>query len=161
MERLHTHHREHSTQEDTSQSRTSPSKYWKWSSNTDRTGKGSKVIIGPGNHRLCPLKLLRKFLQYHKLAPQSDALFRFHNTSLLTRAKLQRTLQEALQTLGLPAHKYGTHSLRIRSATAAATAEVPMDIIKTMGRWSSECYRQCIRAPHNALFKLTSKLCHP
>ena len=128
-------------------------------SKTDQTGKGSKVIIGPGNHRLCPLKLLRKFLQsYRKQAPRSDALFRFHNTSLLTRAKLQRTLQEAL---GLPAHKYGTHSLRIGSATAAATAGVPMDIIKTMGRWSSECYRQYIRAPHNALFKLTSKLCHP
>ena len=129
-------------------------------SKTDQTGKGSKVIIGPGNHRLCPLKLLRKFLQYCKQAPRSDALFRFHNTSLLTRAKL-RTLQEALQTLGLPAHKYGTHSLRIGSATAAATAGVPMDIIKMMGRWSSECYRQYIRAPHNALFKLTRKLCHP
>ena len=58
-------------------------------SKTDQTGKGSTVIIGPGNHRLCPLKLLRKFLQYCKQAPRSDALFRFHNTSLLTRAKLQ------------------------------------------------------------------------
>ena len=88
-------------------------------SKTDQTGKDSKVIIGPGNHRLCPLKLLRKFLQYREQVPRSDALFRFYNTSLLTRAKLERTLQEA------------------------------------------QCYRRYIRAPHNALFKLTSKLCHP
>lgn len=130
-------------------------------SKTDQTGKGSKVIIGPGNHRLCPLKLLRKFMRYRKQAPSSDALFRFHDTSLLTRAKLQRTLQESLQTLGLPDHKFGTHSLRIGSATAAARAGVPMDIIKSMGRWSSECYRQYIRAPHKALFQLTNKLCQP
>ena len=79
-------------------------------SKTDQTGKGSKVIIGPGNHRLCPLKLLRKFLQYRKQAPRSDALFRFHNTSLLTRAKLQRTLQEALQTLGSQMQIWDTQS---------------------------------------------------
>lgn len=130
-------------------------------SKTDQTGKGSKVIIGPGKRRLCPLKLLRKFMHYRKHASRSDALFRLHDTSLLTRAKLQRTLQESLRTLGLPAHKFGTHSLRIGSATAAATAGVPMDIIKTMGRWSSECYRQYIRAPHKALVELTRKICHP
>lgn len=130
-------------------------------SKTDQIGTGALVTIGPGNKTLCPLKLLQKFMQYRKHAASSDALYRFHNGSLLTRAKLQATLQESLQALGLPAHKFGTHSLRIGSATAAATAGVPMDIIKAMGRWSSECYRRYIRAPHNALRQLTQKLCHP
>ena len=130
-------------------------------SKTDQLGNGVTVTIGPGNNTTCPLRLLQKFMRYRKRASRSDALFRFHNGSLLTRAKLQTILQESLQALGLPANKFGTHSLRIGSATAAATAGVPMDVIKAMGRWSSECYRQYIKAPHSALSQLTRKLCHP
>jgi len=54
--------------------------------------------------------------------------------------KLQAMLRRTLQSLGLPPHKFGTHSLRIGAATAAASAGIPMDLIKSMGRWSSECY---------------------
>jgi len=129
-------------------------------SKTDQTGKGARAIIGPGSQNLCPLKLLRKFLRYRRYAAGSDALFRLQDGSLLTRAKLHARLQQSLEALGLPASKFGTHSLRIGSATAAAAIGVPMDIIKSMGRWSSECYRRYIRAPHNALFGLTRKLCH-
>lgn len=129
-------------------------------SKTDQTGKGTKVIIGPGDHNFCPLKLVQNFMHYRKHAASTDALFRFHNGYLLTRPKLQSALQDTLRVLGLPSHKYGTHSLRIGAATAAATAGIPLDIIKTMGRWSSECYRHYIRAPHKTLSELTSKLCH-
>ena len=119
-------------------------------SKTDQTGKGSKVIIGPGNHRLCPLKLLQKFLQYCKQAPWSDALFRFHNASLLTRAKLQRTLQEALQTLltsmGHTFSGLDLPQLRPRPGFPWTSSK------RWVGGSASATANIIIRAPHNALF---------
>ena len=111
-------------------------------SKTDQLGVGSRVIIGETKQEFCPVKLARRFLQYKQNAPQSDAAFRLKDGSLLTRPRLQTILRKSLTMLNLPAQHFGTHSLRIGSATAAAEAGVPVDTIKTMGRWSSDCYQR-------------------
>ena len=59
----------------------------------------------------------------------------------------------------LPPPLYGTHSLCIGTATAAAEAGVPVDTIKAMGKWTSECYHYYTQSPHKALANLASKLC--
>ena len=130
-------------------------------SKTDQLGKGSKIVIGQSKQAICPVKITRRFLQYRQQANHSDALFRLKDGSLLTRQRLQLVLRESLTMLNLPAKHFGTHSLRIGSATAAAQAGVPVKIIKALGRWSSDCYRRYIRAPHKSLQELASKLCAP
>lgn len=129
-------------------------------SKTDQQGKGFKVVIGQSNQMTCPVKLTTKFLQYRCHAQKTDALFRYRDGSLLTRPKLQKMLRNALSANKLPPEMFGTHSLRIGSATAAAEAGIPTDIIKAMGRWSSDCYRRYTRAPHKTLRNLTSQLCN-
>ena len=71
--------------------------------------------------------------------------------------RLQAMIYNTLHSLKLPAELFGTHSLRIGSATAVAEARIPMRIIKAMGRWSSDVYRSYIRTPHRILRSLTNQ----
>ena len=42
---------------------------------------------------------------------------------------------------GLPADRYGSHSLRVGGATALYHAGMPVEIIKRYGRWVSDCFQ--------------------
>jgi len=103
-----------------------------------------KVTIGPGTRKVCPILLTKEYIELRGHTSKSAPFFTMKDGSLLTRARLQARLRAALTILGHPARDYGTHSLRIGSASAAAAAGVPMKLIKSMGRWRSECYRQYI-----------------
>ena len=126
-----------------------------------QAGIGTKIVIGQSGHDICPVKIMSKFLQLtlSKRASKKDAFFRLKDGSLLTRARLQTVMRAILSSLGLPAELYGTHSLCIGGATAAAEAGVPVDTIKAMGKWTGECYRYYTQSPHKALANLASKLC--
>ena len=129
---------------------------WLKQSKTDQARKGATIIIGPSKADICPVHIAKKFLHCRRHA---HALFRCHDGSLLTLPRLQTLLRKALRSLKLPAELFSTHSLRIGSATAAAEVGIPLNIIKAMGRWSSDCYRTDVRTPHKTLTNLTSKLC--
>ncbi len=152
------HHKQHLTMRDIS-IHNNAVHLWLKQSKTDQACKGATIIIGPGNADICPVHTTKQFLHFRRHARASDALFRFQDGSLLTRPRLQTLLRKALRSLKLPAELFGTHSLRLGSATAAAEVGIPMDIIKAMGRWSSDCYRNYMRTPHKTLRSLTSKLC--
>jgi hypothetical protein len=53
---------------------------------------------------------------------------------------------------------YASHSFRIGAATAAGSAGLPTWLIKTLGRWSSDCYERYIRTQRDFLVSVTSKL---
>ena len=127
-------------------------------SKTDQLNKGATIIVGPSKKGVCPVQITKKFLYLRRHTHRSDAVFRHKDGSLLTRPRLQAIIRKSLHSLNLPANLYGTHSLRIGSATAAAEAGISMKIIKAMGRWSSECYRDYIRTPHKTLRCIASKL---
>ena len=93
---------------------------WLKQSKTDQARKGATIIIGPSKADICPVHIAKKFLHCRRHAHASDALFRCHDGSLLTLLRLQTLLRKALCSLKLPAELFGTHSLRIGSATAAA-----------------------------------------
>ena len=114
-------------------------------SKTDQFRRGATIIIGASKQDICPVQITKHFLHLRKHAHKSDAIFRLRDGSLLTRPRLQAIIRNTLHSLKLPAELFGTHSLRIGSATAAAEAGIPMKIIKAMGRWSSNCYRSYIR----------------
>ena len=128
-------------------------------SKADQSGIGAIVVIGPSKQIVCPVKLLKRFLHLRRHAHRTDAAFRLQNGSLLTRSNLLSVLRTTPNSLNMPAEQFGTHSLRIGSATAAAEAGIPIKIIKAMGRWSSDCYRRYIRTPHRTLRHLIQKLC--
>ena len=49
-------------------------------------------------------------------------------------------------SIGEQPAQFGTHSYRIGGATALFAAGADPTIIRTMGRWSSDCYRLYVRA---------------
>ena len=73
-------------------------------------------------------------------------------------ASLTKELRSALQGCGLPADNYFTHSFRIGAATTAASAGVPSWLIKTLGRWSSDCYERFIRTSQVTILAIPKKL---
>ena len=52
---------------------------------------------------------------------------------------------------------FGTHSLRIGGATALFAAGATPTVIRTMGRWSSDCYRLYVRACYEQSLAWTKK----
>ncbi|XP_067324630.1 integrase/recombinase xerD homolog [Anolis sagrei] len=113
-------------------------------SKTDQKGKGVSLFIRglePGH--LCPVRSLSRFLLTRGSTP--GLLFTHRDGSPLTRYQFMAVFRGALQHLGLPWTEFGGHSFRIGAATTAAAGGVPVDIIKSMGRWKSSAYASYIR----------------
>ena len=51
-----------------------------------------------------------------------------------------------------------SHSLRIGAASTAAAAGCPKYLIKSLGRWSSDCFRRYIRVPDQTFADVSVKL---
>ena len=74
-------------------------------------------------------------------------LFKWHSSGKpLEGRELLKWVQDMMGRIGECPTLYGTHSLRIGGATSLSDAGCPDHIIKTIGRWSSDCYRKYCRA---------------
>jgi len=60
-------------------------------SKTDQAGNGAKVIIGPSHHKLCPVKLLQKYLHYHERAARIRCSLPFSNSPKATSNVMEDT----------------------------------------------------------------------
>lgn len=81
------------------------------------------------------------------LAVLSTPLFRVPSTNKpLTTDGLRDKIKYLMRSIGEDSDQFGTHSLRIGGATALFAAGASPEVIRTMGRWSSDCYRLYVRA---------------
>jgi hypothetical protein len=78
------------------------------------------------------------------------------NQPLRTGA-LRRLLQSFMLAIGEAPSEFGLHSLRIGGATALFAAGATPIVIRTMGRWSSDCYRLYVRACYEQTLYWSSK----
>ena len=126
-------------------------------SKTDPFRKGCTLTIARSTTSICSVMAMRDYLLQCKPAA-TGPLFTFANGKWLSRASLTKELRSALQSCGLTADHYFTHSFRIGAATTAAAAGVPSWLIKVLGRWSSDCYERYIRTPQKTLLDVPKKL---
>ena len=92
---------------------------------------------------VCPVRLLQ---QYISLRPASEAqLFIHRNGTPLTRYQFSAVLGKVIRALGLPFHKYKSHSFRIGRATQLSLQGVSDNAIQRMGRWKSDAFKTYIR----------------
>ena len=75
----------------------------------------------------------------------------------LRTGKLRRLLQSFMLVIGEVPSEFGLHSLRIGGATALFAAGATPIVIRTMGRWSSDCYRLYVRACYEQTLFWSSK----
>ena len=74
-------------------------------------------------------------------------LFRFSDSSPLTKDRFIKQVRLAPSTLGFDPTSYAGHRLRIGAATTAAERGVEDSIIKTLGRWTSDAFQAYVKSP--------------
>ncbi len=123
-------------------------------SKTDPFRQGQIIRLAASGSSICPVRALKKHMQNCPNGKQP--LFTFQDATFLTRQNISGLIKQLLGTSGLQG--LSSHSFRIGAATTAAAAKVPDWLIKTLGRWSSNCYEQYIRTPDNIIEGIPSVL---
>ncbi len=125
-------------------------------SKTDPFRKGVTLTLGRTNHSLCPVAAMAGYLVLHE--SRGGPLFQFEDGRFLTRQRMVRQVQGALQEAGMDASSYNGHSFRIGAATTAALKGMEDAMIKTLGRWESTAYLRYVQLPREQLAAYTQIL---
>ena len=113
-------------------------------SKTDPFRLGVDLFLSRPHHSVCPVKALEKYMARSRSRASDLTLFSHADGSFLTSLRLTSMLRSLLHQLGFNEDQNTGHSFRIGAATTAAAAGLPDWLIKTLGRWSSDCYQRYI-----------------
>jgi hypothetical protein len=119
-------------------------------SKTDPFRQGTVIHLSPNGSQICPIQALCSYLHHHPT--KQGPLFTFSNGKFLTRRNICTSVKNFLPSV----NNISTHSFRIGAATTAAAAGHPRWLIQSLGRWTSDCFREYIRIP-NGTFDMVSK----
>ena len=102
----------------------------------------SVVIAGGGDGLFDAARELESWLAYRRAQGISEArpLFCHNSGAPVTVTQVRDEVKLLMQMAGRDPNRYGAHSLRIGGATAALAAGVNPQLIRLMGRWSSDVY---------------------
>ena len=124
-------------------------------SKTDPFRMGHTITVGATNSEICPVQALENYISLRP--PTIGPLFIHAPGKPLTKQVLTAETRK-LALSGFNASNYAGHSYRIGAATTAAEANLPSWVIKTMGRWSSDCYERYIKTPVSTLSGVSAML---
>ena len=106
-------------------------------------------------HIICPVSSVIRYIslrgQFFKLPPKP--FFVNELGEALTRNYFISHLKILLDSIGVNSLNYNGHSFRIGAATSAQEARLEDHLIKTLGRWTSDCYTRYIHTSSNVLKK--------
>ena len=123
-------------------------------SKTDPFREGMSLSIARTGSSMCPVRAIKKYCQ---VRPNMEGpLFCTSSGQYLTRVMMSRSVKNTLEANNINSDRYSSHSFRIGAATTAASAGIHDQTIKTLGRWSSDCYQRYIRLPLHTLSSIPS-----
>ena len=122
-------------------------------SKTDPFRVGVHIQVHRNNSTLCPFIALSHYLSHHPT--KSGPLFTWHDRRYLTRRGLATVLTRIKPQY---INNMSSHSFRIGAASTAAAAGLPRWLIQSLGRWTSNCYKDYIRIPTHTLEKVSLSL---
>jgi hypothetical protein len=122
-------------------------------SKTDPFRKGVSIRLFSTLSTVNPYSLLIRYYQIRISAGAvpTDPLFVTQTGSPLDRRTFITLLKSVLQHIGLDSDCYNGHSFRIGAASSCAAVRIEDHLIKTLGRWTSDCYYRYIRTPISAI----------
>ena len=134
-------------------------------SKTDPFRHGINIPLFKLNNssKLCPFTSLQKYVTKRcklftlKNAP-TDPLFLDESGNALSRATFLFHVKQVLQRLGLDSTRFQGHSFRIGASSSACKARLEDHLIKTLGRWTSDCCRTYIHTPEQVIQNAQSAL---
>ena len=113
-------------------------------SKTDNFRSGVTLSIGGTGSHICPVTAMTRYISILS-SNLSGPLFRTESGKPLTRRVYTSLTRDLLKTMGVNAKHYASHSFRIGAATSAGAANMQPWLIKTLGRWTSDCYERYIK----------------
>ena len=130
-------------------------------SKTDPFRRGVSINYFSTGRLICPLQCMLALLHTRSTmgAQPRDPLFTTIGGSPLTRAFFIDKLMNLLSRLGYNPSFYSGHSFRVGAATSAAEANIPDHMIRTLGRWNSDCYTRYIRTSQQSLRQAQQAMC--
>ena len=133
------------------------------SSKTDPFRQGISFRIFKSGNVVFPVNSMVEYLKIRKTwtnGRESPALFIEECGTPLTRNSFVSKLKQLLHSLGYKDERYNGHSFRIGAATSAASGNVEDHMIKTLGRWRSDCYNRYIRTDDDTLSRAQQAMCN-
>ena len=112
------------------------------------------------SHPLCPTSAIISFLSKAGNVSNGSSLFSVQQgqqTINITQTEVRKRLNQLCSKIGLPSERYGTHSLRRGGATWMFLAKVPLQVIKTIGDWKSDCVLRYITPDINSNMDIITK----
>lgn len=117
------------------------------SSKVDPFGKGVTIKVFE-NHCLFPVVTMLRFLERRRSQGATPSSPLFIENGFVSKPLMRHTfinyLKEVLSRIGVNNQDFNGHSFRIGAATSAAASGVQDHVIKTLGRWSSDCFTRYI-----------------
>ena len=103
-------------------------------------GKQSRVVLAGGGTVLVPVGDMIEWLRRRRSLglPEDGPLFCWTDGRSSTVNEVRSAVRVCMQAAGRNPARFGAHSLRIGAATAALAAGVSPQLIRLMGRWSSD-----------------------
>jgi hypothetical protein len=122
-------------------------------SKADRFHRGTDIVLYSNDTDICPVKAMCKYMQIrkHSMASKDEPFFVTNIGLPVNRTFFIECLKQILDRGGVDSTKYNGHSFRIGAATSAACARMEDHLIKSLGRWSSDCYTRYIQTPQLVL----------
>ena len=110
-------------------------------------GKTVPIVIGGGGEYIdAALEVGRMLDMDSATFPAATPMFRKANGDAFTTDDIRDCVRLVMRAVGEDPLQFGAHSLRIGGATALFAAGADPIHIRTMGRWSSDCWRLYVRA---------------
>jgi hypothetical protein len=130
-------------------------------SKTDPFRCGVLIPVFSTKHDVCPVRVTSTVLKLRKRcgASDTDPVFVTYTGTPVTRAEFLRRLDILLTRIGLDCTVYNGHSFRIGASTSAASVRMEQHLIRTLGRWTSDCYMRYIQTPDFVIADAQSSLC--
>ena len=115
-------------------------------------GKTVPLVVGAGGKYVDAVAEMNNLFKVDPVRgdPATTPLFRDVDGKALTYESLLAWVKRLMASVGENPDEFGTHSLRIGGATALFAMGADPTVIRTMGRWSSDCYRLYVRACYEA-----------
>ncbi|XP_071116832.1 uncharacterized protein [Haliotis cracherodii] len=131
-------------------------------SKTDPFRLGVSIDLFATDTMTCPYSALSKLysIRTQCRAAYQDPLFVNRDYLPISRTVFLSWLDRVLTLTGYNSADYSGHSFRIGTATTAATVHIEDHLIKTMGRWTSDCYAKYIRTSDSTLGQAHKAMCH-
>ncbi|XP_071116817.1 uncharacterized protein [Haliotis cracherodii] len=129
-------------------------------SKTDPFRQGVTVNVFATSGSCCPFSSMRllMFVRLQCGAKPCDAMFTDRGGLPVARSAFLSWLNIVLCRIGLNPSLYSGHSFRIGAATTAAHVNIQDHMIKTLGRWSSDCFTRYIRTPEDDIRRAHSSM---